>query len=116
MQTLFNKLTSWQRETFGQATVKSKICHLREEVEELLEAVERDSPNRRLEYADCFLLLFGAAEADGMMLDDIESAIWEKLHINQKRKWGNPDKNGVVNHINEAYEDYVRDDDIFMSK
>ena len=99
MIALFNKLNHWQNITFGQATAESKIHHLREEVEELLEAIEIDDPNRRLEYADCFLLLFGAAGSDGMTLDDIESCIWEKLHINQKRKWGHPSENGVVNHI-----------------
>jgi hypothetical protein len=54
---------------------------------------------RRLEFADCFLLLFGCAAADGMTFADICQAIDDKMVINRKRNWGKPDENGVVNHI-----------------
>lgn len=60
--------------------------------------------NKRLEFADCFFLLFGAAAADGMSYDDVCAAIQEKFEINLKRQWGKPDANGVVKHIKaEAY-------------
>ena len=52
-----------------------------------------------MEFADCFILLFGAAAADGMSYTDICSCIEEKMKINYKREWGEPDENGVVNHI-----------------
>lgn len=95
----FEAITAWQKETFGQATATSKTEHLKQEVEELLFDILHNEPNRRLEFADCFLLLFGAAHADGMTYEDICAAIDEKMEINRARKWGKPDKNGVVNHI-----------------
>ena len=72
---------------------------MEEEVKELKDDLITQNPNRRLEYADCFLLLFGSAYADGMSYQDIQDAIKEKLEICKKRKWGQPDENGVVNHI-----------------
>jgi len=43
----------------------------------------------------------GAAKADGMSYEDICNAISEKLEINKKRVWGEPDSNGVINHVKE---------------
>ena len=95
----FEAITVWQKETFAQATPLSKIEHLLQEIQELKEDIINNNPNRRLEYADCFFLLFGCAAADGMNYDSIVSAIDEKFEINRNRKWGKPDANGVVNHL-----------------
>ena len=95
----FNEICKWQKETFPKSTAHSKSCHLRQEVEELIDDLETGNWKRRLEFADCFILLYGAAAADGMTLQDITDAMHEKMEINYKRKWGNPDENGVVNHI-----------------
>lgn len=97
----FNRISAWQVETFGQATALSKMAHLKEEVKELEEDLKTNAPDRRLEFADCFMLLFGAAASDGMDYDDICKAIDEKMQINYKRKWGKPNADGVVNHIKE---------------
>ncbi len=94
----FKEITAWQNETFGQATPLSKIAHLAEELQELVADLKSDNPERRLEYADCFFLLFGSAAADGMTYEDICSAIQEKFEINKARKWGKPDSEGVVRH------------------
>lgn len=96
---LFADISSWQKNTFPDATANSKLCHLTEEVIELKEAIAENHPDKRLEFADCFLLLFGAAASDGMCYDDIINCIKEKFEIVQKRKWGKPDENGVVKHI-----------------
>lgn len=98
---LFEEIKKWQEETFGEATPLSKISHLQHEVEELAYDVKYNHPTKRLEFADCFLLLFGAAASDGMTYEDIEMCIREKFNINKQRKWGKPDANGVVNHIKE---------------
>jgi hypothetical protein len=98
-QKQFEEITIWQKETFGSATSLSKIEHLKEEIKELEYDVLNNNQDRRLEFADCFFLLFGAAAADGMSYEDICNCIQEKFEINKKRKWGNPDKNGVVKHI-----------------
>lgn len=95
----FEAITKWQKETFGEATPISKLEHLKQEVEELIADLKSNNPNKRHEYADCFLLLFGSANADGMTYEDICQCIAEKFDINKARKWGKPDVNGVVNHI-----------------
>ena len=95
----FKEITEWQKETFKKATPLSKLAHLKQEIEELETDLINDNKERRLEFADCFLLLFGAAQADGMSYEDIINCIDEKFQIVKKRKWGKPDKNGVVNHI-----------------
>lgn len=97
----FNEITEWQRNTFGQATALSKIEHLKEEVKELEADVASNATDKRFEFADCFILLFGAAACDGMTYYDILSAIDEKMIINRSRKWGKPNDKGVVNHIKE---------------
>jgi len=95
----FNEISAWQKETFGQATPLSKLAHLAQEIPELSYDLVNNKPERRLEFADCFFLLFGCAAADGMTYQDICDAIQEKFEINKARKWGKPDENGVVNHI-----------------
>jgi NTP pyrophosphatase (non-canonical NTP hydrolase) len=97
---LFQKVTDWQSKTFGESTAHSKACHLREEVEELIEALEQGYEERiKEEFADCFFLLYGAAKAHGMTYEEIGRAIEEKLKINKTRKWDKPDPNGVVKHV-----------------
>lgn len=95
----FEEITAWQKATFGKATSLAKIEHLKEEIEELKIDIVMNADTKRLEFADCFTLLFGAAAAEGMSYYDICSAIQEKHEINKSRKWGNPDANGVVKHI-----------------
>lgn len=101
----FYQITQWQKDTFPEATPLSKIHHLQQEVEELKVEFIKDGMgvqevfHRRLEFADCFLLLYGAAAADGMSYQDIQQALYKKMEINYKRKWGKPDENGVVNHL-----------------
>lgn len=97
----FEAITAWQNETFPGATAFSKAAHLEQEVQELRDAVEIDDPNVRLEIADCYLLLAGITHKSGMTYEDVCAAIEEKMEINRKRKWGNPDENGVVNHVKE---------------
>lgn len=65
------------------------------------EAIElRNSPLRDLpeEVADCFHLLLHIAH---IMDFDLLKAARKKLEINRKRKWGPPDKDGVIEHIEE---------------
>ena len=108
----FEKITKWQDKTFGKATALSKMAHLEEELKELnkelmfwieneddLTYPEANKLAKEREFADCFILLFGAAASDGMSYDDIVRCIEDKMQINYKRKWGKPQENGVVNHI-----------------
>lgn len=97
----FESISEWQNKTFGHATALSKVEHLKQEVKELRNDLKVNSSHARLEFADCFILLFGAAASYGYEYEDIQCIIAEKMDINIHRKWGNPDKNGVVNHIKE---------------
>lgn len=98
---LFEDIVKWQKDTFKSANALSKIAHLTEEVEELQYDIEyyKSPEETSMEFADCFLLLYGAASAYGMSYADIEKAIGNKLEINKGREWGEPDENGVVKHI-----------------
>lgn len=80
----------WGIRTFPDCTPESLVCHLRKEVEELAE------DNNPEEAADCFILLLNHAHRCGYNLI-IEA--FKKFKINQKRKWGKPDKDGVIEHI-----------------
>lgn len=103
----FNEISKWQKETFGQATSLSKLAHLSQEVVELKDAINDEDHTIdhekiravKMEFADCFLLLFGSAASYGMTYKDCIDAIQQKFEINKNRKWGKPDSNGVVNHI-----------------
>lgn len=98
----FEDVVKWQKETFGQATSLSKLAHLNEELFELRDDLVNQRSDKRLEFADCFLLIFGCAAADGMSYDDICNCIDEKMKINKARKWGKPDEFGVVKHIKDG--------------
>lgn len=97
----FQFVTHWQRETFPKATALSMIAHLRQELDELVTAIEMDTAVPH-EFADCFMLLYGAADRAGLRHHNIVAAIDDKMAINRLRKWGEPDENGVVNHIKTA--------------
>ena len=81
---------AWQTETFPNATKESRIAHLKKEVKEL--AIYH-LPE---EAADCLLLLLGHAYVCGY---DLLEEAKRKLEINRNRKWGEPDHEGVVEHI-----------------
>lgn len=106
---LFKEVTEWQKETFPEATDLSKLHHLKQELEELMQAIHylnqgTTDTEVESEFADCFLLLFGAAKAHGMTFEEITKCIQDKFEVNKKRTWGNPDENGVVNHVKEETE------------
>ena len=96
----FLTICSWQRQTFTNSSTTSKLYHLTEEIIELFEAIlDKGGEDAESEFADCFILLFGAADQFGMSYEDICKAIDDKMNINYKRNWVKPDENGVVNHI-----------------
>jgi len=93
-ENLQKEVGAWANKVFGKSqTTIGVINHLIKEVCEL-----RDS-NAPDEAADCLLLLFQHAHEQGY--DLIEEAK-KKHQINLKRKWGKPDKYGVIEHIRQA--------------
>jgi hypothetical protein len=88
---------AWADETFGPSlSPDSTIAHLKKEVEELVA-----DPSNVTEYADCMILLIDAARRVGITMDLLLDHCWAKLEINIRRKWGPPDKDGIIEHIKE---------------
>lgn len=94
----FEKVTKWQDEVFTKATSISCYNHLKEEVEELGRDL-RDGVSSPLEIADCFLLLFGICNKEGMKYEDVVNAINDKMEINMQRSWGKVNQQGYVKHL-----------------
>lgn len=106
LQQLVDEIGQWSDTTFGDVSNGfSKVKHLEKEVFELADAIRYSTENSpadvdlRYEFADCFMLLFDAAKKCNFTVDDIMDAMREKLEINRKRKWGDPNEHGVVEHI-----------------
>jgi NTP pyrophosphatase (non-canonical NTP hydrolase) len=95
----FTGVTQWQKQTFKDATTLSKLAHLAEEIIELVEALQEDTPQKYEEFADCFILLYGAAASEGMSYEKILTVIHDKMELNYKRKWSTSDKRGVYKPI-----------------
>ena len=68
------------------------VTHLAKEVIELNQSHDPE------EAADCFMLLLHHAHKSGY---DLLEEAKKKFEINKKRKWGKPDKHGIVEHIRE---------------
>lgn len=83
--------TEWANATFPKATQFSRAEHLRREAVELL-----DDPNNSSEMADVFMLLGHLANHAGV---DLAAAVRTKLEENRQRTWGEPDHDGVVEHV-----------------
>jgi len=110
----------WQKETFPKATLTSTAEHLMREAKELhsaafsLDVVRRNIdglqahiPTRALvedvadELCDVFHLLVAVAEAAGI---DLGRAVADKFAVNLGREWGEPDEQGVVEHVEKGVE------------
>lgn len=94
MNDLQHDLKKWTEKQFPSRNMESITNHLKSEIGELLE-----NPTDIIEFADCFMLLVDAASYQGIHMSDIWRAMGEKLEINKKRKWGEPNEQGFVEHI-----------------
>ena len=99
---LRDKAVTFSDGTFGKGRqAKAPIHHLVEEVQELLDALKNEE-DPEMEFADCFLLLIDAFRmhyGNDVDMQKLIDAASKKLDICFQRKWGEPDKNGVVRHI-----------------
>lgn len=96
---IYNEVVAWQKQTFPKSNAVSKVLHLEDEVKELLESLALNHKDTHLEYADCFILLMGSADAYNLSFKDIVNSIKTKMEINKQRKWGEPNVDGIVKHI-----------------
>lgn len=101
---LQTEIGSWSDITFPNSNTKTIMLHLKKEVEELEEACDIDAlfpktkSEKPHEIADCIMLLLHLAHKIKVSSRD---AIREKFEICKKRKWGLPDKDGCVQHVEE---------------
>jgi len=105
LQQLMNEWFIWATKTFPSATSLSHARHLQKEAAELCEVLI-ETPNEsplnqslRHEFADCFILILNTASRCGFTIRELMNCGIEKMEINKKRKWGKPDKDGVVEHL-----------------
>lgn len=96
LPSLLIEIGQWAQVTFPDEGVAGKLIHLKEEVQELI-----DAPNDRDEWADCFLLLFDAARKQGLSFNDVANAINLKFQKNKLRTW-TQDQPGVYHHVKAA--------------
>jgi len=121
VQDIQDEIKKWSDENFGSHRTGKPIAHhLKKEIDELIEAIDsfhKDRPygkdkktlellrERRkrvtFELADCMMLLLDIASHEQITFKLLMITVQEKLEINKKRKWGEPDENGVVEHIPE---------------
>jgi len=120
-QKLQDDIKKWSDDTFGKyRTGKPIAYHLKKEIDELIDAlnvyhegtyngdldagsyISAMKKKRVLfETVDCFTLLLDVLAHEQFDIDDLLRASYEKLEVNKKRKWSEPDENGVVEHIKE---------------
>lgn len=121
IQQLQDDIKKWSDEEFGMhRTGKPITYHLKKEIDELIDALEDfhkgvyandinvgtlQVVNKRhrikMEAVDCFTLLLDVLAHEQFDVEDLVLASFEKMEVNKKRKWGKPDENGVVEHIEE---------------
>lgn len=83
----------WQARTFPESTRGTVAAHLGREVEELRESGDPE------EIADCLLLLIAYAGKAGVSLMDLAR---RKFEVCKARKWGEPDAQGVREHVRDG--------------
>lgn len=87
---------AWAARTFPAGTVASAMEHLRRET---MEATEH--PEDIVEFADCLILLLRACSLAGHRFSAVFAAARKKQLVNEEREWGQPDAQGVVEHVRE---------------
>jgi dCMP deaminase len=91
LEAVLAEILPWAKATFPQATPYSIAEHLKREAIELAK-----QPRSGKEIADVAILLFELVDA----LDiDLPRTLAEKHAINLRREWGQPDADGVVEHV-----------------
>lgn len=93
---LSKMIGKWDDKMFGNYPI-SKAKHMRKEVDELIEALEQDDiKNIMFEIADIFILICGIIY---QLHIDLARVVTLKMRINKFRKWLEPDKDGIIEHI-----------------
>lgn len=92
-----NKVGRWGDRKFPKSTLNSIVAHMKDELEEVKEAIEKGNPSEILEeLSDIVLLCIHAAYKLGM---NLILYVIKKFAVVKLRKWGEPDSRGVCKHI-----------------
>lgn len=104
---VWDKLDRFSQETFGSDEERGPIYPLRHLEREAREAqvasVNADvSPESvHEEIVDCYLIILDAARRAGMDYEMLLQGAAVKLAINMTREWGEPDQDGVIEHVDD---------------
>ena len=95
-----NDINNWQLRTFPTGSVEGKLRHLNSEIQEVFEAIHNKESQEAIdmEFADCFILLIGAAAKYGLEASEILEVIDKKMKINKTRTWEKRE-DGLTHHI-----------------
>ena len=88
---LLTEISEWARKTFPEQSGHSISNHLYREAKELLAI-----PNDPEEMADVIMLVADLADYYGI---DLKEAVRKKFEICKARTWGEPDSEGVYEHV-----------------
>ncbi len=91
LEEVFIDVLKWSNATFPDASPHSISAHLILEAREL-----HKHPGDPHEIADVLMLIVHLAQKQGINLVE---ATTKKLEICKKRKWGKPNKDGVIQHL-----------------
>lgn len=86
------EVREWAAETFPEVQTEAVVNKLKCEV---LELAERHKP---AEAGDCFIILLQLAHRGGY---DLLEEAKKKMEVNRGRRWGRPDGNGCIQHLEE---------------
>lgn len=99
LHAIFVKHAQISQQLFGKDSERGPSApahHLLKEAKELV-----DHPTDISEMADVFNLLMDVCRRSGHDIRDLLKAVDYKLDVLLTRKWGQPDENGVIEHIRE---------------
>lgn len=101
LEDVLTEATDWARGVFTTATILSVAAHLRREAVEL--AARPDDPEEMADIAilghQLMTLVKEHADLHGV---DLARAVYAKHAKNRARRWGKPDAEGVVEHLDDA--------------
>lgn len=100
LETILDKIFEWSLDVFGPGpeSVKAGAKHLLREAQELVESDGTDP----MEIADIVIIASNIAKRQGYDLAEIVS---QKFEILKTREWGEPDHEGVIEHVKETDND-----------
>ena len=107
MDKLQDNIGKWGKQTFRHTCehlpalhkhIEREVAELGSDIEDYCEARQEDRTHDFIqeECADVFILLCSIAYLCGFSLKE---AVGCKMAINRRREWGEPDKDGVIEHI-----------------